>query len=132
MSETVQHHSNDGWHIASIINMIGLDSHTQFSASQNFLDHESPFAACFQKPSRVDRAGNVVIWLLICLSALGQWQRCHRTNSGRARGHAEEHEAGRDCVTGHSPPRGNFPTPRAGNVQIAVMLSSQQSTSHTY
>lgn len=91
MSETVQCHGNDGWHIASIINMIGLDLHTQFSASQNFLDHESPFAAGFQKPSRADRAGSVVIWLLICLSALGQWQRCHWTNSGRACGHAEEH-----------------------------------------
>lgn len=52
--------------------------------------------------------------------SLGKWQRCHWANSGRARGHAEEHQAGRDGVAGHCPPRGEFSAPRTGNVQISA------------
>lgn len=78
-------------HIANIISMIGLDSHAQFSASQNFLDHESPFAAGFKNHLEgPDRAGSVVIWLLICI-CIRSMAEMSLGELGRACGHAGEH-----------------------------------------
>lgn len=69
--------------------------------------------------------GNILTVAMYMVLSLGKWQRCHRENSGRACGHAEEHQAGRNSVTGYCPPRWELPAPRAGNVQTSVFLSFQ-------
>lgn len=69
--------------------------------------------------------GNILTVDMCMILSLGKWQRCHRKNSGRACTHAEEHQAGRNSVTGHCPPRWELPAPRAGNVQTSVSLSFQ-------
>lgn len=55
----------------------------------------------------------------MCVS--GEWCGYHRSDPGGAGGHAAQHEAGRQCVSGGGEARGVIPAPRAGKTRLTLL-----------